>query len=330
VLTAQSIEDVLPTLALFGYAGLRTTGAITRINVALQNLRRNVEEFTEYYDSVSQFAPDLFGGDRDDAVPTYLAEEKPLPKGRDGRLRRALMARNVTYTYPGAHTPAIDDASFEIPKGSFVSFCGPSGGGKSTLMRLLLGLLRPQHGEIICDDWSIHEHIRAWHKNVGYVGQQFYLSGRSIRENVAFAVPESKIENERVWKALKLASAARFVRRLPKRLNYNLQDGGSNLSGGQRQRLVIARALYHDPDVVFFDEATAALDNVTERRITQAIAGLTGEKTVICVAHRLSTIQKSDKIYVVKRGRIVASGTYDELLESSKTFRRLALVTTET
>jgi ATP-binding cassette subfamily C protein len=139
---------------------------------------------------------------------------------------------------------------------------------------LLLGLVRPLKGRVLCDDWNIFEHIRAWHANVGYVSQHMYLAQRNIRENVAFGIPPDKIDNELVWKALKLASADGFVRKLPKRLYAKLKEGGSNLSGGQRQRIVIARALYGDPEVLVFDEATAAHDNVTEREITRAILDL--------------------------------------------------------
>lgn len=329
MLSRQTLHGVLPTLALFGYAGLRLTSAITRINVALQGLRRKHEDFEEYYEAVAKVAPHVFSDEGISRLPTYLVDEKPLPPGTDGRLHHALTARGIAFTYPGAESPAVRGLSLEIPKGAFVGICGPSGGGKSTLVMLLLGLIRPSEGQILCDDWNIHEHIRAWHKNVGYISQKMYVAHRTIRENVAFAVPKEEIDDKRVWHALKLAAADDFVKKLPKKLGYQLKEEGSNLSGGQRQRLIIARALYDDPDVLIFDEATAALDNVTEREITRAIQNLSGTKTIVVVAHRLSTIQMSHVIFVLEEGRIVARGTYDELLRTSATFEKLVKAPTE-
>lgn len=322
--SGQTLADILPTLALFGFAGLRLTGATTRLNISLQNLRRRAEEFERFVRIVIQLAPQVLSEKDVGALASYLVDEKPLPKGRDGRLHDALIGRNLSFRYPNQKTQAIEEVSVTVPKGAFVSFCGPSGGGKSTLALLLMGLLKPETGDIVCDDWSIFEHIRIWHKNLGYVGQNSYVTQRSIRQNIAFAVPDEQIDDEKVWRALTLASADGFVRSLPKKLDHVLIEGGTNLSGGQRQRLMIARALYDDPEIVIFDEATAALDNVTEREITRAIFALSGTKTIICIAHRLSTIEHSDIIHVVEGGKISASGTYAELLKTSETFRDLA------
>jgi ABC-type multidrug transport system fused ATPase/permease subunit len=321
-----TVQDALPTLALFGYAGLRLTGAISRINSSAQDLKRNAEQFERYYATVLQLAPHLFGEPEEATHRGYLAEEQTGGVGQNRELKKALVADGVTFRYPRAKHPAIRNMSVEIPAGSFTSFCGPSGGGKSTLVLLLLGLLTPQKGKVCCDDWSIHEHIRAWHRNVGYVGQNLYLSPRTLRENVAFAVPLKEIDDDLVWRALRLAAANEFVEALSGQLDFVLKEGGTNLSGGQRQRLVIARALYHDPSVIVFDEATAALDNITEREITAALKNLNQSKTVICIAHRLSTIRESQRIHVVEAGTISASGTYEELLNSSDTFAELARV----
>ncbi len=318
------VQDALPTLALFGYTGLRLTSAFNRLNGAFQNLRRNAEEFQAFHAAVVQVAPHVFETKLEETQSTYLDEEVPLPPGKDGRLHVALTAKNLWFRYPKARRDTIRGLSLTIPKGKMVSFCGPSGGGKTTLVLLLLGLLRPRKGTLQCDDWSIYQHIRAWHKNVGYVGQQMYFSRRSIKENIAFGIPPWKIDVDKVWNALRLARADDFVRALPNGIEQQIREGGGNLSGGQRQRLIIARALYDDPDIVVFDEATAALDNVTEREITDAIFTLSGTKTVICIAHRLSSIQHSDTIYVVEEGRISGCGTFDELLGSNETFRKLA------
>lgn len=319
----QSIEDALPTLALFGFAGLRLTGAMTRLNTGLQRLRVGAEKLDDIANTLRRVTPLLGPPDPNLAIGHYLADEQPLPDGVDGRLTESLRLENVTFRFPQSKRRAVSEVSVEIKRGSFVSFCGPSGSGKSTLLKLLMGLIAPTHGRVMCDGWEIQQHIRAWHENIGYVGQHLYLTEDSVRENIAFGVAPAKIDDQRVWKALELASAADFVRQLPAQLNTPLRSGDI-LSGGQTQRIVIARALYDDPTILVFDEATAALDNETEREITDAITRLSGTKTIICVAHRLSTIRKSDTIFVLRNGRIVGCGTYDELKAENPTFRRMA------
>lgn len=320
----HSIEDALPTLAIFGFAGLRMTAAMSRVNRSFQRLKRNSSEFEEHYFSIMEVAPETFRGQGMRFEGSYLADETTAPSKFDLPFQQTLSLHQVTYSYPSSKTPVIQGVSLEIPRGGFVSFCGTSGGGKSTLALLLMGLLRPQEGQVLCDGLDVFRHIRSWHRKIGYVGQNMYLSKRSIRENVAFTVPEEQIDDERVWKALQLASAHTFVRRLPKKLHYRLTEGGANLSGGQRQRLIIARALYSDPEIIVFDEATAALDNVTERAIAKSIADLSQTKTIICIAHRLSTIAKSDVIHVVEAGKITASGNFETLMQTSATFQKLA------
>jgi ABC-type multidrug transport system fused ATPase/permease subunit len=323
VATKRELNEALPVLAIFGFAGMRANGAMSRINRAFQTLRQKNGEFEELLAGVSRLAPKVMGSSDVD-VPTYLADERPLPPGRDGKMHASLQLNSVSFTYPGSDQLAIDGVSLTIERGQFVSFCGESGGGKSTLIMLLMGLLRPTQGVVSCDDWNVHEHIRVWHRNIGYVGQAAYISATTVRQNVAFGIAPEKIDDAKVWAAIDLAAAREFVEALPKGLDTELRGRGLRLSGGQRQRIIIARALYHDPDVVVFDEATAALDNVTEQAITEAAVRLSRKKTVICIAHRLSTIRDSDTIHLVHRGKVVASGSYDILLETSEAFRRLA------
>lgn len=323
VFSGSNLSESLPVLGVFGFAGLRANGSMSRINSSLQSLRHRATQFRTHIEDLSRYAPSVLGSADVEAI-TYLADEKPLPRGRDGRLHHTLALRDVSFTYPGAPDPAIQNVSLAIQRGQFVSFCGESGGGKSTLLMLLMGLIRPTDGDVVCDDWSVFDHIRAWHRNIGYVSQTAYISPASVRENVAFGVRPDKVDDARVWRALEMAAARSFVESLPQGLDTPLRAGGTRLSGGQRQRIVIARALYHDPDVVIFDEATAALDNITEQEVTDAAVRLRGTKTVICVAHRLSTIRSSDVIHLVHAGQIVASGTFDELLDRSDLFRRMA------
>jgi ATP-binding cassette, subfamily B, bacterial PglK len=324
VVADKDLAHFLPVLGIFGFAGMRANGALSRMNRSFQALRQKGERFEQRLRELERVAPQVLGTS-DIEVPTYLVDEKPLPEGRDGRLHHQLELRSVSFRYPRAADLALKDISVIVPRGSFVSFCGESGSGKSTLVMVLMGLMRPGRGAVLCDGWSVFDHIRSWQGSIGYVGQSSYLSYGNVRDNVAFGVPPAEVDDDRVWTALELAAARGFVEGLPQRLDTMLASGASRLSGGQRQRIIIARALYHDPDVVVFDEATAALDNVTEQEITDAALRLRQQKTVICVAHRLSTIVRSDVIHVVQDGRIVDSGGYSELLERSDAFRRLAL-----
>ncbi len=323
----RSMAEALPTLAIFAFAGLKLTGTMSRVSKGFQTIREYFEELQLFVDDVRRVAPQVFQTDTlEPSEEHYLGDELPLPAGVDGRLHRTLTLRDVVFTYPGAERPAINGIDVSIERGSFVSFCGPSGGGKTTLVLLLMGLVKPERGDVLCDERSVFSHVRAYHAGIGYVGQQMYIARRSVRENVTFGAAAGPIDDERVWRALELARAADFVRELPDGLDTDLREGGSLLSGGQRQRIVIARALYKDPEILFFDEATAALDNITESEITGAIVGLSRHKTVVCVAHRLSTIRASDAIHFVENGKITASGTYDELLRTSEGFRTLARV----
>lgn len=324
VLTHKDLHDALHTLGIFGFAGMRANGAMSRINRSYQRLKQKNERFNKRLEQLERLTPRVLGS-ADVEVPSYLSEEKPLPPGRSARLEREITLRKVTFRYPQSKRPAVRSLSLTIEKGSFVSFCGESGGGKSTIALLIMGLLRPQSGAVLCDDWSVFEHIRAWQRNIGYVGQVPYIARATVRENVAFGVDPSEISDDRVWAALEMASARSFVEQLPGKLDAPLSRTG-RLSGGQRQRIVIARALYHDPEIIVFDEATAALDNITEQEITEAALRLRKQKTVICIAHRLSTIEQSDVIHLVEKGRIVASGTYSALLEDNEQFQRLARV----
>ncbi len=318
-----SVENALPTLGVFAFAGLKLTGFASRVNRAMQRLRSKANTFERYARAIREVAPTLFAGEEGEQAEDYLSDEKKLPRGNDGRLHDRIVLENLTYTYPGSDVPALVGVNLEIERGTSVGICGPSGGGKSTLARLILGLMRPTSGEIRCDEWSVFHHIRSWHRNIGYVGQEVYLSRRTIRENIAFGVPSEEIDDERVWQVLAMASADGFVGAMKKGIRARLRHAGKRLSGGQKQRLAIARALYHDPDVIVFDEATASLDNKTEREITDAIQALSQRKTVICIAHRLNTIRHCDNILVLEAGEIREEGTYEELLAESRLFREL-------
>lgn len=318
-----TLEDALPILGVFAFAGLKLSGFATRVGNGMQKLRLWASNFQEHAAKLRsiELADETRGQDL--GQQSYLDEEEQLPDGNDGKLHDALSLKDITYRYPGTDVDVLRGVSLTIKRGSFVGICGTSGSGKTTLVRVLLGLLRPSQGSVLCDHWNIFQHIRAWHRNIGYVSQDCYITDRNVRENVAFGVPDAQINRKRIWRALGLASAAEFVKELPRHSSTILQGGANSLSGGQRQRIAIARALYENPELILFDEATSALDNETERVISEAINGLKGKRTIVCVAHRLSTIRHCDAIFVMEKGRVVESGTYDDLYDADGAFRRL-------
>ncbi len=227
-----------------------------------------------------------------------VAKEK-LPVTREVRLS------DITYHYPNSDKLIFDHATVSFPIGKSIGIVGTSGAGKTTIIDILLGLLRLQGGSVLADDVDIQEHYREWLANVGYIPQMIFLLDADIRKNVAFGVPEDEIDDGKLWYALQEAQLDEFVRALPDGVNTGIGERGIRLSGGQRQRIGIARALYRNPSVLILDEATSALDNETEKEVMEAIDGLHGTRTLIVIAHRLSTIKKCDRIYEVENGVFV-------------------------
>jgi ABC-type multidrug transport system fused ATPase/permease subunit len=220
----------------------------------------------------------------------------------------------------------LKDLHIEIPPNKQVALVGATGSGKSTTVDLILGLLQPEKGQITVDGTPINaSNVRSWQRAIGYVPQDIFLSDDTIAGNIAFGLPDKQIDHEAVVKAAKVANLHEFVvNELPESYQTHVGERGTRLSGGQKQRIGIARALYHDPDVIVMDEATSALDNTTERAIMEAVNNLAGQKTIIMIAHRLSTVRQSDIIYFLESGEVVAKGSYEELLEDSSDFRAMA------
>jgi ATP-binding cassette, subfamily B, bacterial PglK len=204
-----------------------------------------------------------------------------------------------------------------------VAIIGPSGAGKTTLLDVLLGLLSPSEGVVTVDGMDIHADIVAWQQRIGYIPQPTYITDDTIRRNIAFGLPDEQIVEEDVWRALAAAQLQAFVQSLPEELETILGENGARLSAGQRQRIGIARALYHNPEVLVLDEATSALDAETERDIIQAVAQLSPQKTVIIVAHRLTTVEHCDLLFFMRDGQLAARGSYDVLLETSTDFQAM-------
>ena len=221
---------------------------------------------------------------------------------------------NLVYKYPGAAGNALHQITLKINKGDSIGLIGKSGSGKTTLVDVLMGLLTPESGDITLDGRSVYPQLRAWQNLIGYVPQSIFLIDDTLEKNIAFGIPEHLIDHQRLQKALKAAQLDEVVERLPMGLNTIVGERGVLLSGGQRQRVGIARALYHEKEILVFDEATAALDNETESLITDATKALSGSKTIIIIAHRLSTIEHCDRIYQLENGHILRSGSYAEVV----------------
>lgn len=231
--------------------------------------------------------------------------DNEIPTGKINTFTEAIVLKDVCYHYPNVDKDVLHEAYMEIKIGQSVGVKGRSGAGKTTAIDILMGLLKPQNGCVMVDGLDIREDMGGWHKLISYVPQTIYLIEDSIRANVAFGVPESEIDDNEVWRALREAQLDDFVRSLPGGLDNNIGERGVRISGGQRQRLGIARALYTNPQVLVFDEATAALDQETERAIIESINALHGKKTMIIIAHRLTTIEDCDVIYQVENGKIM-------------------------
>ncbi|MEM7064220.1 MAG: ATP-binding cassette domain-containing protein, partial [Cyanobacteria bacterium P01_B01_bin.77] len=223
----------------------------------------------------------------------------------------------VTYSYPEVETPALNDLSLVIKKGQSIAFIGKSGAGKTTLVDLILGLLVPNGGDVRVDNVSIYKDIRAWQNLVGYIPQTIFLMDDTIERNIAFGVPDELIDQTKLQKAIEAAQLGDFINTLPETINTVVGERGVRLSGGQRQRIGIARALYHEREILVLDEATSALDNETEQLVSESISALAGTKTLIIIAHRLSTIEKCDYVYMLQSGEIIKSGSYQEVVSAS-------------
>jgi ABC-type multidrug transport system fused ATPase/permease subunit len=231
--------------------------------------------------------------------------------------RDDLLIDGVSYRYPGATEDVLHDVRLRIPHGTMAGFVGSSGAGKSTLIDVILGLLTPTAGRVLVDGLDIQENLRGWQDRIGYVSQAIYLCDDSIRRNVAFGVADADIDDGAVRRALQAAQLDQFVDGLAEGIETNVGERGVRLSGGQRQRIGIARALYHGPAVLVLDEATSALDTETEESVMAAVNALHGTKTVIIVAHRLTTVANCDRLYRLDHGRIVQSGNYTNVVPSS-------------
>ncbi len=301
LMQGMTMEAIIPNLGFFAVATFRMMPSANRILNALQSLQYCLPVI------------DIIGNDlslQTDADIQY--QQGSLRFSSDFHLE------NISYTYPSAISQTIDQVTITINKGQSVGFIGPSGSGKSTLIDLILGLLTPDSGKIRVDQQDITDNMRPWQNIIGYVPQSIYLTDDDLAHNVAFGLQDNEVDEEKVWKALRAANLETFVNQLPEKLATYVGERGVRLSGGQRQRIGIARALYHDPEVLLLDEATSALDNESESAVMEAVESLQGSKTIILVAHRLTTVEHCDWIYRLEDGKIASQGPPEAILSNHK------------
>ncbi len=294
IVLGADVSAMVSLFAAFGIAAMRLLPAASRINNQITSMAFNEPFFFNVSDNLVEETDEA----HTDISYAVVAKEK-LPVTREVRLS------DITYHYPNSDKLIFDHATVSFPIGKSIGVVGASGAGKTTIIDILLGLLKLQGGKVLADEVDIQEHYREWLANVGYIPQMIFLLDADIRKNVAFGIPEEEIDEEKLWHALKEAQLDAFVKTLPDGVHTGIGERGIRLSGGQRQRIGIARALYHDPEVLILDEATSALDNDTEAAIMESINRLHGKKTLVIIAHRLQTIEKCDMVFRVENGKIV-------------------------
>jgi ABC-type multidrug transport system fused ATPase/permease subunit len=313
-----SFFQIAPMLAVFAFA-------IMRMVPGFQNAFQNAAQIRYHTHVVDNLYKDMTTMVLPPDIPARQnldVEPEPVP------FDKSIALEKIGFSYPASSKPVLREIDLQIPKNATVALVGATGCGKTTLVDVIMGLLEPSSGSILADDTPINaEDISRWQRNFGYVPQQIFLSDDTIAANIAFGIPENMRDNAAVERAARAANLHDFITmELPDAYDAIIGERGIRLSGGQRQRVGIARSLYHDPNILVMDEATSALDSVTEEAVMDAIHNLMHSKTIIIIAHRLSTVRECDTICLMEKGRIIARGTYDELLVENAHFRAMAKV----
>jgi ATP-binding cassette, subfamily B, bacterial PglK len=310
-LNPNNPESLSSVLGIFALASVRMLPALITMVGSISNVRYAKYSLDNMYHDLKELeklSPELIAADRRDGLERLQGKLRTLP------FNDRIELENITYQYSSSAELSLDRVSLTLKRGESIGIIGRSGAGKTTLIDMILGLLTPNQGDITVDGESIYHDLRAWQNMIGYVPQNIFLIDDSLERNIAFGVPDHLIDYERLQKAIAVTQLEELVERLPDGLKTVLGERGTRLSGGQRQRVGIARIIYHDREVLVLDEATSALDNATELLVSDAVKTLGGHKTLIIIAHRLSTIEHCDRIYMMERGRVVKSGTYEEVV----------------
>ena len=287
-----SPEVLLPELSAFVMAAVKLLPSTNKIATTINA----VSYFTNSLNKVVENLG-IISGTEQTELADDSAERMPFES--------CIEFRDITFRYPNTDTDTLEDASLTIPQGACIGIVGPSGAGKTTAVDVMIGLLTPQKGQTLLDGVDIRTNYAGWLAHIGYIPQMIFMLDDTIRANVAFGIGEDEQSEERIWQSLEDAQLADFVRTLPQGLDTRIGERGIRLSGGQRQRIGIARALYGNPDILIFDEATSSLDNDTEKAIMRSILRLKGKKTMIIIAHRLTTIETCDAVYEVRDRKIL-------------------------
>ncbi len=309
-LAGRSGVETLPIAGVLGYAGMRILPMAHLFVVTLNGIRGRkqwVDELHEDYTALKGAMASFDAG-----AARHLV------------FREAIVLDDVSYGYPGSDHPAVEAISVTIRRGESIGIVGPTGAGKSTLVDLVLGLLPPTAGRILVDGQEVSGASAPWKRRVGYVPQALFLIDDTLRRNIALGIREDEIDDRRILEVVRMAQLDRFLADLPFGLETRVGERGIRLAGGERQRVAIARALYHDPDLIVFDEATSSLDVVTEAEVTRTIEALRGVKTMIVIAHRLSSVKGCDRLIWLRNGRVDGIGSFDELRQGSVEFRAIA------
>jgi ATP-binding cassette subfamily C protein len=309
-----SAGNLIPIVGLFAMASTRLMPSVNQVASSLNSLKFGKAAIDDIYSDVKSF-------ERQRIQDGNIDIENHLSLSKEIRLE------NITFIYPCSETPVLQNINISIRKGSSVAFVGPTGAGKTTIIDIILGLLKPTEGKIKIDDKDIHSNnklLDCWQRDIGYIPQDIYLIDDTLRRNIAFGMADEDMNKSRIKEVIKQAHLDDFIKMLPEGLDTIIGERGVRLSGGQCQRIGIARALYHNPKILVMDEATSSLDNQTESEISKAIDEMSGEKTVIIIAHRLSTVKKCDTLFFIKEGKLLDCGKLEELLERNEDFRQMA------
>lgn len=316
VVIKKNYQEAVPMIGLYTLAAYRIIPALQQIFQSISSIRFGRSALDSVYEDMVHYS--------DYRKEKQAGPDQVLP------FHHSIEFRNLRFRYPKAEKDVISHFNLVIKSNTTVGFVGGTGAGKTTVIDILLGLLTSQDGEIFVDGFKIcADNLCMWQRNIGYVPQHIYLCDDTVTRNIAFGVPDNEIDRVALERAAQLANIHDFImKELPQGYETEIGEQGIRLSGGQRQRIGIARAVYHNPSVIVFDEATSALDGITEEAILEAIHNLAHKKTIVIIAHRLSTVKECDIIYLIEQGRIVAQGTYEKLLTNNQQFRRMAKVVT--
>ena len=304
------LASILPILSIYAIAGIKLLPALQQIFGAITTIKGNLSAYRSIEEDLKN-------------INTQVKKKIEANKQVWSK-HNEICLKNITFNFTEKKFFTINNVSLTIKPNTSVGFVGKSGSGKSTIIDIITGLIEPQQGEITIDGIPLNKkNLRTWQNKIGIVPQAIFLLEGSIAENVAFGISHDLIDHQQVKKALKLAYLEEWLSGLENGIHTKVGERGIQLSGGQRQRIAIARSLYYEPDVLIFDEATSALDRITEKTIMNSIDDFSGKKTLIMISHRLTTVQKCDQIFIIDKGAIIDSGTYQELLKKNEQFKKM-------